>query len=390
MLVAFEYFAREKVDLAVVETGLGGRWDATNICEPLACIITSISFDHTEQLGRSLAAIAGEKAGIIKPGVPAVSGVLSKEGDDPQAVVRDAAARNHATLYEIHRDFTIVPNEDGSFDFSQENNGGIAQLRLGLLGQHQRENAALVLNTVMLLRQRGWRISDGAVRTALATLVVPCRVERLRLAAESRPNTPGHANSAMPAIFVDGAHNKASAEALLESLQTFFVAGDGKALTGRKILLFGSTQGKDVPGMLETLLSHPWNVPERTSVDPRCRSQRRLLPFAGQQTSTKHCADDSNGFGKLFFDEIWLSQCTTSPRALPVEELLQLVRDATFLPQNVIVAASPGEAVQRLLQTTGKNDVVIATGSLYFAAQMAAAWRCYTSERQSTAFFPDV
>ena len=312
VLVAFEYFAREQVDLAVIETGLGGRFDATNICEPVLSVITSISFEHTEQLGNTLSAIASEKAGIIKPGVPVVSGVAFHNGDDPQAVIREVAIQNHSPLYEYRRNFSIVPHGDGSFDFHWHTTDtySLERLQPGMLGRHQQENAALAIAGFILLRRHGWNIPDEAVRSALADLTVPCRVEQIKLPSG-------------PAVIVDGAHNKASAAALLESLQSFFVRE--KTLTGRKILLFGSTLGKDVPGMFEV-----------------------LLPF---------------------FDEIWLSQCTTSPRAIPVGALFEPVQQMAGKSQVVAVMSTPQEAAERLWRTTGENDFVCVTGSLYFAAE---------------------
>jgi dihydrofolate synthase/folylpolyglutamate synthase len=313
VLVAFEYFSREKVDFAIIETGLGGRFDATNICEPILSVITSISFEHTEQLGNTLSAITGEKAGIIKPGVPVVSGVAFNDGDDPQTVIREVATQNHSPLYEYHRDFSIVSHDNGSFDFHWHhiNAYTLDHLQLSLLGRHQQDNAAITLASIMLLRERGWNISDEAIRVALAELAVPCRVERLKL-----PDGP--------TVIVDGAHNKASAAALLEAVQTFLVCE--KTLTCRKILLFGSTLGKDVPGMFEV-----------------------LLPF---------------------FDEVWFSQCSTSPRAVPVDMLLELAQKTANQPQNITVMSTPQEAADCLQQTTGENDFICVTGSLYFAAEI--------------------
>ena len=311
VLFAFEYFAREQVDIAVIETGLGGRFDATNICDPILSVITSISFDHTEQLGNTLSAIAREKAGIIKSGVPVVSGVTSQEDDDPQAVIRETVRRIGVHLYEIDRDFSIVPNEEGLFDFRWHRNmtQSLKRLQLVVPGRHQRDNAALALACVILLRERSWLVTVRDVRTALANLKIPCRVERLKLRRKSAPT-----------VFVDGAHNKASAEALLEALQTFRDMPDG-----RKTLLFGSTIGKDVSGMFET-----------------------LLPF---------------------FDELWLSQCTTSPRALSVDELLIQAQNVSYRPEIVSGISSPAVAVEHIMRITNKNDLVCVTGSLYFAAE---------------------
>ena len=328
LLLAFEYFAREQVDLAVLETGIGGRFDATSVCEPTLCVITSISFEHVEQLGNTLAAIAGEKAGIIKPGVPIMSGVDFCDSDDPRVVIRNVAAENHAILCEKNRDFFVTTQVDSTqcdteyFDFAWQfegNSGQLGQLRLGLPGRHQRDNAALALACVVQLRQRGWAISDDAVRAALAELEVPCRVEQLKLKA---------AENQLPlTVIVDGSHNKASAEALLEAIQNLLPAQhDSNTSKGRKILLFGSTLGKDVPGMIAVL--------------------------------------------SPFFDEIWLSQYASSLRAIPVEALFATVRNACVpVQKNIVTFPTLHEAIDKLRQSAHENDLFCVTGSMYFAAE---------------------
>ena len=315
LLLAFEYFAREKVDLVVLETGIGGRFDATSICEPTLCVITSISFEHTEQLGNTLAAIAGEKAGIIKSNIPIISGVEPYTGDNPQAVIREVAEKNHAPLYEKNRDFSVTLHHDGTFDFHWQNGDNLPQLQLALLGRHQRENAALAIASAVLLRQHGFNIVNDAIRTALAKIAIPGRVERLSRLQEE------------PIVIVDGAHNKASAEALLEALQSC-----NATISGRKILLFGSTIGKDIPGMFET-----------------------LFPF---------------------FDEIWLSQYTSSPRACPTEELLEFAKNTTIAASKIIVCNSLPDAITQLRHLPATN-LLCATGSMYFAAEFRQLWSIF-------------
>ena len=316
LLLAFEYFARGKVDLVVLETGIGGRFDATSICEPILCVITSISFEHTEQLGSTLSAIAGEKAGIIKPNVPIISGVEPCANDDPQAVICEVAERNHAPLYEKKRDFSVILHHDGTFDFHWQNGDHLPQLQLALLGRHQRENAALALAAAMLLRQRGFNITDNAIRTALAEIAIPGRVERLSQLQEE------------PIVIVDGAHNKASAEALIEALQSC-----NKTISGRKILLFGSTIGKDISGMFET-----------------------LFPF---------------------FDEIWISQYTSSPRACPIETLLEFAKNVTITTPKIIVCNSLPDAITELQHQAQTINLLCATGSMYFAAEFRQQWSIF-------------
>ena len=324
IVLAFEYFSREQVDLVVLETGIGGRFDATNVCEPMLCVITSISFEHVEQLGHTLAAIAREKAGVVKSGVPVVSGVDSCEGDDPQTVIRNTVLENHAMLYEKNRDFWTVSHDglerqsDNVFDFVWQSGGdpiGIEQLQLNLPGYHQRENASLALACVILLRERGWTIPDHAIREALVGIEIPCRAERLTL-------KHWH-DAAPPTVIVDGAHNKASAEALLDALVMQRLE---QTIKGRKILLFGSTLGKDVPGMLETL--------------------------------------------SPFFDEIWLSQYTTSPRGVPVDSLHQTIRTVVAPSQKITVFPVLSDALTALLRVLQTDDLLCATGSMYFAAEV--------------------
>ena len=233
---AFCHFVRRKVDVAVLEVGLGGRLDSTNVCTPLVAVITSISFDHVKQLGPTLAAIAAEKAGIIKPGVPVVSGVTVAE---PREVVRKIARQHGCRLAELGVDFDVEyhppqrldqASAPARFDF-RARACGFREIALGLLGRHQAANAALVYATADELRQQGWTIPEAAVRQGLAEVRWPARVEVV---------------ARRPTVVLDAAHNAASVAALVEVLAESFVAR-------RRWLVFATTQEKDVRGMLERL-----------------------------------------------------------------------------------------------------------------------------------------
>lgn len=222
-------FARRKVDLAVLEVGMGGRLDSTNVCLPVVSVITSISLDHTKQLGDTLAAIAREKAGIVKPGVPVVSGVVEPE---PREVIRAVCREQGAGLIELDRDFSFdyfPPNdaEPRCLDYHSAS-GRHCRLCLGLVGRHQAANAAVALAVIDELRRQGWNIPDAALRRGLAETQYQGRVEVVR----RRPLT-----------VIDTAHNVASILALVQAL-------DELHPRGRRVLIFAATQDKDVAGML--------------------------------------------------------------------------------------------------------------------------------------------
>jgi dihydrofolate synthase/folylpolyglutamate synthase len=195
----------------VLEVGLGGRLDSTNVCLPVVSVITSISFDHMQQLGHSLAAIAGEKAGIIKPGVPVVTGVTQAE---PLAVIERVAQEHGCRL--IHAARGALP--DG--------------IRLAMPGAHQIANAEVALATIAELRQQGWCISQDAVRDGLAKAKLPGRVEVF----------PG-----APTVVLDTAHNPASAQALAATLAEM-------RRKGRRTLIFAVSLDKDIAGIVHELV----------------------------------------------------------------------------------------------------------------------------------------
>lgn len=167
-VMAFDWFAKSKVDIAVVEVGLGGRLDSTNIINPILSVITNISFDHTAQLGNTLASIASEKAGIIKPGVPVVLG----EGDIPEVrdVVIEKARKESAPLYIASDDIPFSHFERQADHITYFDTPFGARLDAALSGDCQTRNAATILAALLRLRQIGLHIPDSAVAGGMANV----------------------------------------------------------------------------------------------------------------------------------------------------------------------------------------------------------------------------
>jgi dihydrofolate synthase/folylpolyglutamate synthase len=213
--MAFEYFARTRVDWAVIETGLGGRLDATNVLQPDLTITTDVGFDHMEFLGTTLRRIAGEKAGIIKPGVPHLIGLLAP---DAERVFRDRCRRLGTSLIPLRpRDFRIHPDRN-RFDFTA-NGHPVKGLAPALLGEHQLRNAALVAKAVEQLRAAGLRIPRGAVRDGLRNTAWPGRFQII----ESRRR---------PTLILDVCHNRGGTEAFVETFRRRFPDRRAHVLTG--------------------------------------------------------------------------------------------------------------------------------------------------------------
>ncbi len=337
--MALLYFQRRNVQAAVLEVGLGGRLDATNVCQPTVAVITNISFDHTQQLGNSLAAIAGEKGGIIKPGIPVVSGVVAPEARD---MIREVCRQRGCCLVERDMDFTfdyrpprhlereaakgqvvywqafsaatastglmghIGPMVRGDADDRRTDprpiNGTAECFELGTHGRHQAGNAATALAVIDVLRQASWNIPTAAVQRALAGLSVPARVQVI---------------SRRPAVVLDAAHNVASIQALVETLEESFSAA-------RRLLIFATTRDKDVRGILECLVGR--------------------------------------------FDELYFTRYAGNSRAVPPEELQQMAEELTGRRWHV--ADQSAEAWEAARQAATADDLICITGSFFLAAEM--------------------
>jgi dihydrofolate synthase/folylpolyglutamate synthase len=226
--LAFQRFADAGVEVAVVETGLGGRLDATNALErPAATVITNVALDHTEVLGPTEEAIAAEKGGIVKPGVPLVTGATG----GALGVLRAIAAERGAPLHALGDDFVAAPLAQDAAGQTLEVHGlrDYGEVRIPFAGAHQVENAALALAALDALDAAGVRVPVEAARRGLARARWPGRLQRVE---------------GSPALLLDGAHNPAGAVALAEHLRA----------TGLKpVLLFGALADKDWQTMVEVL-----------------------------------------------------------------------------------------------------------------------------------------
>jgi len=316
----FEYFTERNVEWAVVEVGLGGRLDATNVVVPRCCVITPIGFDHTDKLGTTPGCIAAEKAGILKPGIPVVIGRQQYPG--ALVALRRAAEERGCPRWEVGRELVLsdrrqVAAPAGSaltevgWRFSLRTPAwNYENLFTPLLGAHQLDNlAAAVAALEMSAAQGDLNIDRDGTAAAIASFRMPARVQVVQKA---------------PALVLDVAHTVESITALLEALDTHF--------PGRRLrLVFGCSADKNVVGMLRTLRG-------------RCASltvtQARL------------------------------------PRALPAADLALAAREAGVAGDGRIrVIADAWEAAQATLSEADPDDVVCVTGSFFVAGEVLAGWR---------------
>jgi len=234
--IAFMHFADEGVDLGVLETGLGGRLDSTNVVKPMVVGLTSISIDHMHQLGETLEAIAGEKAGVFKAGVPAVS---VPQLPAAQSVLKKAASKIKAPL--------VFTGEgiDFSYRFESSRETGpqtrvclttdrsqFEHLPVPLMGEHQAVNCGLALALLDQLKAQGLKVDDAAAIEGLSAVILPGRMELLRT---------------RPRILADGAHNAASIEALMRAIGQYIPYDS-------MVVIFGCAADKDIPGMLDQII----------------------------------------------------------------------------------------------------------------------------------------
>jgi len=226
--LAFDYLRRKNVDLAVIEVGLGGRLDSTNVLMPLVSVITNVALDHCDYLGDSVEAIASEKAGIIKKGTPTVTGARNAALD----VIRNMADKED--LYVLGERFSYLRKSDQHMSYTGLSRS-FDDLTVGLMGDHQLFTAALALCVVELIDRRGFPIGQEAVRNGLARVRWPGRLEVI----------PG--GRERPTIVLDGAHNPDGVDTLVAFLDSHFTAG-------MKILVFGVMKDKDFPKMLSKLV----------------------------------------------------------------------------------------------------------------------------------------
>jgi dihydrofolate synthase/folylpolyglutamate synthase len=235
--IAFKYFAEQKIDIAVVETGLGGRLDSTNILKPEVTAITSISKDHMAQLGHTLPKIAEEKAGIFKAGVPAltvtqdpeVEAVLKRAADKVGAPF-DVTGKSIEFSYRFEATRMLGPHNRLCLTTA---NSKFEHLAVPMMGEHQAINCGLALSIIDKLKGRGLAINDSKAMEGLAKTTMPGRMEIV---------------SQKPRVLVDGAHNAASLDALMKAIGQHIPYDS-------MVVIFGCCSDKDVPGMLDRITS---------------------------------------------------------------------------------------------------------------------------------------
>ena len=332
---AMLHFANSQCDAVVLEVGLGGRLDSTNVCEPAISVITNISLDHTRQLGSTVEKIAFEKAGIIKPGVPVVCG-----SRDPVVVkvIQRIADDRKADMFLLDRDFTVVErrlDQSGSDLAKQQIAIGSSQfefdcrgklcftdraasefdwqgLRLAMLGQHQRTNAALAIATMETLDAGGdWGIDADAISQGL-----------LNTHLDGRTQVVGES----PTVVLDVAHNVVSVSVLLQTLHAELAIW---STANKKVLILAISADKDCEGML-----------------------RILLPA---------------------FDQVFITTYQDNPRGVTADELFMLAKDVArkeSLSGKIDVASTPELAWEAATDSLQPNDVLCCTGSVFLIAEL--------------------
>lgn len=303
--MAFTCFAEERVDVAVVEAGMGGRLDSTNVITPMVSVITNIDMEHTEYLGDTIEKIAGEKAGIIKPGVPVVTGAVQPEAI---AVIERAAASAGSPVFRMPKDFGAEPWSAGPEQaFNYRGLGtSFADLRIGMVGRHQAGNACLALAAIECLSGGGIVVPEAALRNGLAGVAWEGRLERV---------------AERPDIYLDGAHNPASARVLADAVR------DLKEGYRRLVLVIGVLMDKDYRGIVS-----------------------QLAPLADRVVVTKPHYSRALGVGTL-------------------------AAELGVFPGTVDSAETVAEAIGLARQGAAENDLILITGSLYTVGDARAVLR---------------
>lgn len=284
--IGFELFRRAGVEAAVIEVGLGGRFDATNVIQPIAGAITTIAFDHQQHLGTSLAAIAFEKAGIIKPGMTVVAGALPEPA---MKVVREASAGRGARLVETATASMQVEMVDGRARMTaQTANHTYGPLLLALRGEHQTGNALVAISLLEAAAERGLPVDPAAIVRGLENAEWPARLELLTLPGDRR-------------VLIDAAHNGEGAAALARYLRAWHPE--------KPVLVVGVMRDKDADDILEPLLPCVSEVLATAAPTPRALPAGDLARRIG-------------------------------PRAIAVTDPSEAVERALRLSQSVCVAGS--------------------------------------------------
>jgi dihydrofolate synthase/folylpolyglutamate synthase len=326
--LAFLYFARREVSAAVMEVGLGGRLDATNVCTPEVTVITSISYDHTYLLGETLAEIAGEKAGIIKPGVPLI---VSPQSEEALQVIKSIAAELEAPLVQVGEDYQYKQlgrtlqgqnllvwhksdqtSEDGLASSGNGSDKEPMQLTIPLLGVHQLENAATAYAALQVARQNGIQVTNLGISQGFQSVNWPGRFEILQ-----------HD----PPVIIDSAHNRDSAKKLRAVLEDYY---PGMPV----VLVFGASEDKDIGGMLAELQPCVRGIVATKSTHPRATEPGILVEIANEMG------------------------CPT------------------------VSTPSVEEALEEAARLADGEAIILVTGSIFVAAAARSVWLARSSEKE--------
>ncbi len=319
--LAWMLFAARKTNANVVEVGLGGRLDSTNVCESCLAVITSISFDHQQQLGNTIPLIAAEKAGIIKLGVPVISGAKNPEA---QSVIRNRCRETGSQLWELGVDFDAIIRKQlvwnaspvsaqlpisSRMDFIPLNTSlplsAFQDIALRMAGKHQSDNAALAIAVWHRLNADGWALPHSAILDSLEELQLSCRIELV---------------SNSPAVIIDTSHNVASIGALVAALKEHFEPS-------KRTIVFACSKDKEYEKILDLLVG--------------------------------------------FADRLIVTQFHNNPRSVPVERLEELAREKAIGKSSVEILSAPSSkiAVEYACRSAVTNELVCVTGSFFLAAE---------------------
>lgn len=243
---AFLHFANENVDVAIIETGMGGKLDSTNVVNPIVSVITSIALEHTNFLGKTIEEITAHKAGIIKQRRPVIVGVVPNEA---LHVIQQTANNLNAPLAVYGEQFEVIFQHDGESYANKENGVNVDRLNRQMLGNHQRINMGLAITAFLLFaKETQLEINEEKVREAIASAALPGRFEEV-----------------LPNVYFEGAHNPASVQALVQILQQHFANYHYE-------FLIGMLRDKDVNEVLKQI------EPIATSIGFLSIDNERALP----------------------------------------------------------------------------------------------------------------
>ncbi len=320
--LAWSLFVAQKTDVNVIEVGLGGRLDSTNVCNSDLAIITSISYDHQQQLGNTISLIATEKAGIIKPNVPVISGATHPEA---QTVIRTRCRETQSELWELDVDFRSTLRTLTCWNHSPDSAQGLLASRMDftpthaklplsefqnvairMAGKHQSDNAALAIAAWSRLNADGWSLPKSALLDALAQTQLSCRIELVGWD---------------PVIILDTSHNVASIAALIVALADHFAPA-------KRTIVFACSKDKEYEKMLVQLLN--------------------------------------------FADRLIVTQFHNNPRSVQVEHLEEIAKGMELNGRSVEILSAPSSkiAVEHACRTAEPNELICVTGSFFLAAEI--------------------